>query len=235
MFRVKVPEQTDHISCGYYILRNMIGISVCKDKVFPILVKDFTGGDRTCDKYNAYFAKVSPTYNHLKDKITRKKTMRYSAQSPEIDLRPQIMTSFVRLATIHGQFENKAMEIDSMGGYKYKIGSTILSMVVLSSENNTNQPHQTVIANNTKLKKYVLKEFVIIYGTPKAFKKTGKCVYPPMIKAPYLENDPHRLPNYTYVCFRTKTKGCGLGVTNKMMSKTKFNNLQVHDKQYFPL
>ena len=90
--------------------------------------------------------------------------MRYSAESPEIDLRPQIMTLFVRLATIHRQFENKAMEIDSMGEDKYKIGSTIFSMVVLSSENNKNQPHSTVISNNTKLKKDVLKEFVIIYG-----------------------------------------------------------------------
>ena len=26
-----------------------------------------------------------------------------------------------------------------------------------------------------------------------------------------------------------------MGVTNKMMSKTKFNKLQVHDKQYLPL
>ena len=66
LFRVKVPQQTDHIPCGYYVLRNMIGISVSKDKVFPILVKDFTGGDRTCDEYKAYFAKVTPTDNHLK-------------------------------------------------------------------------------------------------------------------------------------------------------------------------
>ena len=52
-----------------------------------------------------------------------------------------------------------------------------------------------------------------------------------MIKAPYLENDPHLLPNYTYDCFRRKPKGCGLGVTNKMMTKAKFDKLQVHDKQ----
>ena len=90
LFRVKVPQQTDHISCGYYVLRNMIGIYVSKDKVFPILVKDFTGDDRTCDDYNAYFAKLPPTDYHLKDKITKKKTMRYSSESPEINLRPQI-------------------------------------------------------------------------------------------------------------------------------------------------
>ena len=72
LFRVKVPQQTDHISCGYYVLRNMIGLSVSKEQVFQILVKDFTGGDRTCDDYNTYFAKVSPTYNHLKHKITKK-------------------------------------------------------------------------------------------------------------------------------------------------------------------
>ena len=85
------------------------------------------------------------------------------------------------------------------------------------------------------MRKDVLKEFIIIYGTPKAIKKIGKCFCPPMIRAPYLENDPHGLPNYTYDCFRTKTKGCGLGVTTKMMSKAKFNNLQVHDRQYLPL
>ena len=60
LFRVKVPEQTDDIPCGYYVLRNMIGISVSKDKVFPILVKDFTGGDRTCDEYKAYFQTFQP-------------------------------------------------------------------------------------------------------------------------------------------------------------------------------
>ena len=31
LFRVKVPEQTDDISCGYYVLRNMIGIYVSKE------------------------------------------------------------------------------------------------------------------------------------------------------------------------------------------------------------
>ena len=73
LFRVKVPKQTDHISCGYYVLRNMIGISVSKEQVFPILVKDFTGGDRTCDKYKAYFTKATLTDYHVRDKITMKK------------------------------------------------------------------------------------------------------------------------------------------------------------------
>ena len=80
-------------------------------------------------------------------------------------------------------------------------------MFLLSSENNKNQPHPTVISSNIKLRKDVLKEFVIIYGTPKAFKKIGKCFCPPMIKATYLKYDPHSLPNYTYDCLRTKTKG----------------------------
>ena len=111
LFRVKVPQQTDHISCGYYVLRNMTGTSVSKEQVFPILVKDFTGGDRTCDEYNTYFAKVSPTYNNLKDKITMKKNMRYSPKSLEIELRPQMQTLFQRLATIYKQFENKAIFI----------------------------------------------------------------------------------------------------------------------------
>ena len=97
--------------------------------------------------------------------------MRYSPESPEIDLRPQIQALFDRLATIHKQFENKAMEIDSMGEDKYKIGSTILSMIATSNKDDKNQPHPTVTLNNTKLKKDVLKESVIIYGTPKAFKK----------------------------------------------------------------
>ena len=122
-----------------------------------------------------------------------------------------------------------------MGEDKYKIGSTILLMFNKSSDNNKNQIHPTAIENNIKLRKDVLKEFVIIYGTPKAFKKTGKCVCPPMIKAPYLENDPHSLPNYTYACFRTNKAGRGVGVTTKMMSKNKFNNLQVHDEKFLPL
>ena len=116
LFRVKVPKQTDNISCGYYVLRNMIGISVSKEQVFPIVVEDFTCGDHTCDEYKTYFSNLPSTDYYLKHKITRKKTMRYSAESPEIDLRPQILTLFVRLATIHRHFENKAMEIDSMGG-----------------------------------------------------------------------------------------------------------------------
>ena len=45
--------------------------------------------------------------------------MQYSAESPEIDLRPQVQTLFDRLAKIHKQFENKAREIDSMGEDKY--------------------------------------------------------------------------------------------------------------------
>ena len=69
----------------------------------------------------------------------------------------------------------------------------------------------------------------------KLLKKNGKCVCPLVINAPYLENDPHGLPNYTYDCFRTKTKGYGLGVTNRMMTKAKFHKLQVHDKQFLPL
>ena len=90
-------------------------------------------------------------------------------------------------------------------------------MVVTSSKNDKNLPHPTATSNNIVLKKDILKEFVIIYGTPKVFKKTGPCVCPPVIKAPYLEYDPHRLPNYTYDCSRTKTKGCGLGVTKQML------------------
>ena len=39
LFKVKVPEQTDDISCFYYVLRNMIGIALSKDNVFPIMVK----------------------------------------------------------------------------------------------------------------------------------------------------------------------------------------------------
>ena len=63
-------------------------------------------------------------------------------------------------------------------------------------ENNKNQIHPTAIENNIKLRKDVIEEFVILYDTPKAYKKNGKCVFPPMRKAPYLENDPHGLPNY---------------------------------------
>ena len=110
----------------------MIGIYVSKEQVFPILVKDFTGGDHTYDEYKIDFAKDSPTYNHLKNKKTKKKTMQYSPESPEIELRPQIKTLFQRLATIYKQFENKAREIDSIGGDKYKIGSTIFSTKMMS-------------------------------------------------------------------------------------------------------
>ena len=73
LFRVKVPQQTDNISCGYYVLRNMIGIYVRKEQIFPIVVKDFTGGDRTCDEYKTCFANFPSTDYKLKDKITRKK------------------------------------------------------------------------------------------------------------------------------------------------------------------
>ena len=97
--------------------------------------------------------------------------MRYSAESPEIDLRPQILTLFDRLAKNHKQFENKAMEIDSMGEDKYKIGSTILLMFDKSSENNKNQIHPIAIENNIKLRKDVIEEFVFLYDTPKAYKK----------------------------------------------------------------
>ena len=68
------------------------------------------------------------------------------------------------------------MEIDSMGEDKYKIGSTILSMFVLSSENNKNQIHPTAIENNIKLRKDVIKEFVFLYDTPKAYKKWQMCL-----------------------------------------------------------
>ena len=62
------------------------------------------------------------------------------------------------------------MEIDSMGEDKYKIGSTILLMFDKSSVNNKNQIHPTAIENNIKLRKDLIEEFVIIYGTPKALK-----------------------------------------------------------------
>ena len=56
-----------------------------------------------------------------------------------------------------------------------------------------------------------------------------------MIKGSYLVNDPRRLHNYTYACYRTNKAGCSLGVIHKMMSKTKLNNLQVHDDKFLPL
>ena len=37
--------------------------------------------------------------------------MRYSAESPENDLRPQILKLFDRFAKIHKKFENKVTEI----------------------------------------------------------------------------------------------------------------------------
>ena len=106
----------------------MIGISVSKEQIFPIVVKDFTGGDRNCDEYKTYFSNLPSTEYQLNKKITRKKTKSYSAKSPEIELMPQILKLFDRLTKIHKQFENKAMEIDSMGKDRYKIGSAILSM-----------------------------------------------------------------------------------------------------------
>ena len=53
--------------------------------------------------------------------------------------------------------------------------------------------------------------------------------------APYLDNDPNGLPNYTYACYRTNKAGCGLRVTPNMMSRTKFNNLNLHDSKFLPL
>ena len=97
--------------------------------------------------------------------------MSYSAKSPEIELRRHILKLFDRLAKIHKKFENKAMEIDSMGEDKNKIGSTILSMFDKSSENNKNQIHPTAIENNIKLRKDVIEEFVYLYDTPIAYKK----------------------------------------------------------------
>ena len=73
LIRVKVPKQTNHISCGYYVLRNMIGISVSKEQVFPIVVKDFTGCDLTYNEYKTYISNLPSTDYYLKHKITRKK------------------------------------------------------------------------------------------------------------------------------------------------------------------
>ena len=90
-----------------------------------------------------------------------------------------------------------------MGGNKYKIGSTIFSMVVTSSKNDRYLPHPTVTADNIVLKKGILAEFANIYDRPKAFLKNGPCFCPPVIKGTYLDNDPHGFPNYTYACYRT--------------------------------
>ena len=53
--------------------------------------------------------------------------MSYSAESPEIELRPQILKLFDRLTKIHKQFENKARKIDSMGEDQIMLGCVALN------------------------------------------------------------------------------------------------------------
>ena len=51
LFRVKVPKQEDPVSCGYYMMRNLIGLLIAHETIFPINVGHVLGDQGTFETY----------------------------------------------------------------------------------------------------------------------------------------------------------------------------------------
>ena len=51
LFRVRVSKQEDCASCGYCMMRNLIGLLSAQDTIFPINVGNFMGDHGTFENY----------------------------------------------------------------------------------------------------------------------------------------------------------------------------------------
>ena len=74
LFRVKVPKQEDGASCGYYIMRNLIGLLIAHETIFPINVGHVLGDRGKFETYLQLY-KTFTTRGKLclKNRITDKK------------------------------------------------------------------------------------------------------------------------------------------------------------------
>ena len=103
VFQVGCPAQTDSDSCGYFVIRDIIGLISISGIIFPIEMQDIIQEPDLKSKYIYYLSQTLPAVDRVKKmkKIDTKQIMRYSPESVQVDLRQEVKILFERLRILY--------------------------------------------------------------------------------------------------------------------------------------
>ena len=149
------------------MMRNLIGLLIAHETIFPINVGHVLGDHRTFETYLQLHKNFTTSGKLcLKNRITDKKSMRYTANSTETDFREQIKILLQRLEIVHQKFELKRIEFDYNGKDYERICKTIYDTVVSCCIADRSKNHVLASTIMKNRKEDIVKEFTIVYGKP---------------------------------------------------------------------
>jgi len=208
-------QQSDTSSCGYFDIRNIIGLLLSSENIFPIRIKDLVKRNMNKQKYREIIHSIFPKNKIKKMKsISNKKSMQYTEDSVQNVFREEVRVLIDRLRKLHIYMTSHVLhaklklknEIQSIKKIKSLInGSDIKIKESINKDN---------VQMNSEKDEYAtrLKECHEFFTYDKKSVKNVKgidCFCPAPKNANFPVTDPHNLPDLTFICSRTLKAGTG--------------------------
>ena len=234
VFQIGCPAQTDSDSCGYFVIRNIIGLISISDIIFPIEMQDIIQEPDLKSKYIYYLSQTLPAVDRVKKmkKIDTKQIMRYSPESVQVDLRQEVKILFERLRILYEKSLSKQKELIEMVSNVDRIKSDLEEVITNSVSVDLSKKEAFFVRFNMKQTNHQVADLNKFFEDEKLkrYQKTVKCFCPGLINESLLSNDPHRLPNISYRCIRTEEENRGFDFVQR--SKKKKMAIYVDDEHF---
>ena len=233
---IQTIQQKDGSSCGYFAIRNIIGMFISSKEIFPIHIKDLvksTNQQKFKKSIHAIFKKGGIKKVSV---INNQRSMMYTHDSVAEALRGEIRMLFERLRDIYVYC--KGLRNTIIQAVKKKVDETTsIKSIVNSIESiklNSKVNRDNIMINiekkyNEEMARDAQHFFLI--EDDKVPKLTGECQCPGPTNDDLKKSDPHRLPDITFQCFRTKKENTGFdfdvkkeGALERGMNELKFTD-----------
>ncbi len=159
IYQVRCPQQTDHVSCGYFVFRNIISLLNKANDIFPIKIEDLLLDCTSKAKYIEYLKNNKKSEkNKAIRKIEKEPMMMYSPTSVQVSFRKEVNELFVRLHYLYDECLEKEKELNTMVADHNKIKSDIKSALEESMRIDKSNKLNSVLKESKKTQGTLKKE-----------------------------------------------------------------------------
>ena len=236
VFCAKVPIQQDSDSCGYFALRNLIGLIRGEKTFFPFKVRDFI--NQTMATKMEFKALRKHLIFKLKeiepiDYFEKRQIFKYTANIVTDQLKNEVKSLFARLKKIHSRFIEHSNELANHGGDIAYLKNSIRKIVLEQCTEIEVPLPGGYESQELERKCQIIKEFKHYYKknpTTRDLLKTD-CFCPSYDENKQKEQDQHNFPNISYTCKRTGKHNRGFKLSTdqtKIRVRTDGDNIQTY-------
>ena len=206
VFTVRCTMQSDSVSCGYFVFRNIIGLLMAEKNIFPLKIEDLVHNASTKKHYMEYLVSISKNHPPTKiRKIVQAKEMMYTTSSVQSTFRDEVQTLFERLRTFYTLSNERLNDLKEIHENQDQVKEEIEKAIVTSSQigiMSTFNFFESRLTTNQIEVTHQLQEFFLDKKSQKLTSKT-RCFCPRKRSDELREYDPHFLFDWTFQCKRT--------------------------------